>query len=198
MCCSLFLVLLRQSFAYDYTQAYPSSGSNREPADRLGYRRRRQGRLARVRSLLSFGGKDIMRKSHPVRLGIFKIMVGVSVLLLYCATVSTPDPAYGRVFAFLISGLFLLLIWVPYNITCMFLDGNKGMGISSILIAAVPLAAVAYGTRDRDFGFQTLALCLCTCSLGGIWLLSVINFFLRRKNAEPSAGGNAAAPRSSA
>ena len=129
---------------------------------------------------------------------IFALLVLLTLLLLYWATVSPPDPQYGRFFTFLMCGFFTFLIWNPYNITCMFLVGNKALGIAAILISGLTLAFVALVTRAQEFGFQTVALLLCLLSLVALWILSVINFFLRRKNVELSAGGNAAPPRASA
>jgi hypothetical protein len=125
-----------------------------------------------------------MRKYHYIRMPIFALLVLVTLFLLHKAAMTPPDPGYGRVPAFLIYGFFTFLIWIPYNTTCMFLDGNKGLGIAAIIIIVVTLTVVVFGTRDREFGFQTMALLLCTLSLIALWILSVINFFLRRKNAK--------------
>ena len=126
-----------------------------------------------------------MTHRHYIRASVFALLVGITLFCLYKAMLTPPDAGYGRVFNFLVYGLLTFLIWIPYNITCMFLDGNKKLGSIAIIIVALTLTDVALGAWMRNFCMQTMALVLCGMSLITLWILSVINFVSRKRMAEP-------------
>ena len=131
-------------------------------------------------------GKMQMAKRHYIRTPMFVVLVVITLLFLYKAIVAPPDPGYGRVFNFLIYGLFTLLVWIPYNITCMFLDGNKALGTVAVVIVALTLGFVELGAWVQEFGIQTLALLLCILALMSLWILSAVSFIVKKRSTEPT------------
>lgn len=131
-----------------------------------------------------------MRTRQYIRLAIFTALAIVSLLFVYKAVVAPPDPGYGRVFNFLLYGLLIFLIWIPYSISCMFLDGNKILGTLAVLLVALTLGFVAVGAWVQEFGIQTLALVFSTLAVPVLWVLSIISFVQKRRTAEQSPSGD--------
>ena len=125
-----------------------------------------------------------MHERQYIRLAIFAAMTAVTLLLMTKAVVAPPDPGYGRAFNFLLYGLLIFLVWMPYNITCMFLDGNKMLGTLALLVATLTLGFVAVGAWVQDFALQTLALVFSTLAVPALWFLSIISFVQKRRNTE--------------
>jgi hypothetical protein len=126
-----------------------------------------------------------MSTRHYIRLTILAVLVTVTAFFVHQAVVAPPDPGYGRVFNFLIYGFLIFLIWIPYNITCIFLDGNKLLGALAVFLVALTLGFVALGAWVQEFATQTLALAFSALAVPTLWILSFISFFRRkRRDAE--------------
>jgi predicted permease len=99
---------------------------------------------------------------------------------------AAPDPGYGRFPAIMGNGLTAFVVWIPYNIICMFADGNKKLGIIALGIVCFALAIlgiiiVADHFGARVFGLHVLALLSLPVFLVAVWVLSAISFSKKRK-----------------
>jgi len=102
-----------------------------------------------------------------------------------------PDPGYGRLPAIMSNGLIAFLAWIPYNIICMFADGNKRLGFVAFGIACLALAnigilIVAEHFGCNVFGFQILALLSLPVVLVAIWILSAMSLIKKRNRTSAS------------
>jgi len=120
-----------------------------------------------------------------IRRIIFGLLCLITLWLIMRAASAPPDPGYERIFNFLTCGLLVLVLWIPYNVTCMFLDGNKVLGLLAIFLVALALGFVAVGAFTQNFGTQTMALVGSILAVPTLWILSFINFIRRKKYAEP-------------
>jgi predicted permease len=107
-------------------------------------------------------------------------------LLVFRTINATPDPGYGRFPAIMLNGFIAFVIWISYNIICMFADSNKKLGLVALRIACLALANIGILiVADRFglnvFGFQFLALLSLPVILVAIWILSAMNFFKKKK-----------------
>ncbi|MFA5043319.1 MAG: hypothetical protein WC381_07485 [Kiritimatiellia bacterium] len=130
--------------------------------------------------------RSAMKKRLYIRTSIFVLLALVTLVFAYKAITAPPDHGYGRLPMFMIYGLFTFVMWIPYNIACMFLDGNKWMGIMAISIVGLTLANLKWASFEQEFAHQTIALLLCSVSLIALWIMSIINLVSRRRKAEPA------------
>lgn len=120
-----------------------------------------------------------MRFKRILRLTLFSLPVIASIALAYNAITSPPDPGYGRSPSIMMHALLGLVMWTPYHVVCMFLDGDRVMGIIVMTIAGLALANLAWASASGQFGYHIIALLLCSVALIAVWIVAVISFFTK-------------------
>ncbi|MBU8902816.1 MAG: hypothetical protein KOO69_08755 [Victivallales bacterium] len=116
-----------------------------------------------------------------IRISILVILTSLTIWFIFIAGSTTPDPHYGRTGAVMFYGLLTFLIWIPYNIICMFVDKNKKHGFAAIMIVILTLGSLglaiafryaqAQPTQSRELNWSI-------CALGVIFFTLDIGYFL--------------------
>jgi membrane-bound ClpP family serine protease len=121
-----------------------------------------------------------------IRNVIFGMLCMFTLWLVFRAATAQIDPGYGRWGAIMSNGLIAFVVWIPYNIICMFADGNKPFGFGALGLAGVAMASLGIIIlADRFgfnvFGFHVIALLFLPIALVAIWILSAMNFIKKTK-----------------
>lgn len=111
---------------------------------------------------------------------IFSIMVLITLLFVYLAVSADPVPDYWRLPTFASYGFITFLIWIPYSITCMFLDRNRVLGSFLVGIVVFAIGYFVVSMVFLGFGHAILSLIVCLLALIVMWMLSIINRFKKK------------------
>ena len=125
-----------------------------------------------------------------MRKTILAILVVITGLLVYLAVTADPVPGYGRLPTFASYGFFTFLIWIPYCITCLFLDRSKRLGFTTLGIVLAALGYFVVSMLFLGLGHAILSLIVCALAAPVLWAISTVNRF-RKKMQNQALHGTA-------
>ena len=115
-----------------------------------------------------------------MRKAILAILVALTGLFVYLAVSDDPVPGYGRLPTFASYGFVTFLIWIPYCITCLFLDRNRRLGFITLAIVLAALGYFVVSMFFLDLGHAILSLIVCALAAPVLWAISTINRFKKK------------------
>ena len=115
-----------------------------------------------------------------MRKAILAILVALTGLFVYLAVSDDPVPGYGRLPTFASYGFVTFLIWIPYCITCLFLDRNRRLGFITLGFVLAALGYFVVSMLFLGLGHAILSLIVCALAAPVLWAISTINRFKKK------------------